>query len=395
MPKLTQGQMNTLFKMRNEEKNNIFFQKNIPDELIEHIGNFAIDIDSDDLLRKKALTIATAIEAKQKIHCTDIERALHYAAFARKKDIAIILAMVEANPRLMLEAGDVLTPAGLLVKRVTIYEFFLGAGDPEAAKLVRECFFKSIDEYNRKFSTNRLDIEEAENSLQDQYERYRPHIEASLTQKPYDLNLLIEVIKTASSQDVAELLKEPLAGQNHNKTFKTKLHEAMSKFRADWAPTVLTEPCMHYNYQSLRHAFIILHSHFDQLCETDDWNDNKLLLVARQVIGFEMRRLPGIDRCLFAQGLHGSVKNNQPIERISVLQNAHGTDFPTTFSDEVLVGLGVDYFISIYGAISKTQPPRGPIPMALFAQYVREKTLRLTELATMPQRIKPSRCIIS
>ena len=35
-------------------------------------------------------------------------------------------------------------------------------------------------------------------------------------------------------------------------------------------------------------------------------------LVWRQLIGFEMRRLPGIDRCVMAQGLYYVIDKNEP-----------------------------------------------------------------------------------
>jgi hypothetical protein len=392
MPQLTQAQINILFKMRNEEKNNIFYQKNMPDELIERIGNFGTHIDSHDLsdalMRERALRRCIALEAKEDIHCSDIERALHHAAFARKEDIARVLAMVKINPRLMLEAGNVLTPAGLLIKGVTIYEFFLGAGDPEAAKCVRDVFFKSIKEYNRKFPHDALSIKQAKNVLYEQYERYRPQIEGMLTQQPDDLSPLIEIIKQASTEDVKALLKNDM-------TRESPLRDAMIAFRKDWAPSVITEPCMHFNYENLRYLFFILHSQFDALYEADNDNYNKLHLVMRQLIGFKMRRLTGIDRCIFAQSLDEIIREGQPIERISVCQGANPVDFPMTFSDDILTGLGFDCFIDIYGTLSQQRPPRGRASFMIFSEYMIQKNLKLTELAMMPPCVQPIRCGIS
>ena len=110
---------------------------------------------------------------------SDIAKALHHAAYARQEDVTTLLAMLEANPKLLLQAGNVITPGGDEIRRVTIYEFLLGAGDYELAKKVQDYFSK---------------IEGGEQQRIHQYERYRPHIEGMLTQKPYDLSPLIDLL---------------------------------------------------------------------------------------------------------------------------------------------------------------------------------------------------------
>jgi hypothetical protein len=345
------------------------------------------DVTREAVDRELALTICTAIEAKEEIYCTDIERALHHAAFARKEDIELVLQMVKENPCLMHKAGNVLTPGGLLVKRVTLYEFFLGAGDPEAAKLVRDCFFESIEESKNRLPANKvLDVEQAAKELDIQYERYRPHIEGMLTQEPYDLKPLIEIIKQASREDVIALLEHPLLLQNEDGTFKSKLHEAMSHFRNDWAPSVLDKPSMHYNHNSLKHAFEILASEWDNLLRADENAYNKILLVCRQIIGFEELNLPGVDRCAVAQGLHYLIHEDEAFRRSDEFYG--GSLFPARLSRDSLVDLGLNSWVDVYCGmrgryISAARPGFGLAGGCGFAigDLMSSKNNRLTKLA--------------
>lgn len=298
------------------------------------------DIAQEALDKELALAICTAIEAKEEIRCTNIEKALHHAAFARKEDIEIVLKMVKDNPCLMLEAGNVLTPGGLLVKRVTLYEFFLGAGDPDAAKQVKDCFFKSIEEYNQKLPKDMLKVEEVENAFHCQYERYRLHIEGMLTQEPYDLKPLIDIIRQASREDVLALF-------NNDMTHESSLRDAMIQFRKDWAPGVLDKPGMHFNYHSLLHAFQLYDDEWHNLYAADENNYHKVRLVMRQVIGFMVRRLSSVDRCAFAQGIyHLTTEDSSEILNRSFGLRYGGCAFPVCVSDDSFCGLGLNYMIN-------------------------------------------------
>lgn len=213
---------------------------------------------------------------------SDVAQALQYAAYARKEDVDALLKMLDENPTLLLQRADVKTPGGNEIRNVTIYELVLGAGDYELAKMVQGYFSKIKDGEQQKIR---------------QYERYKPHIDGILKQEPYKLELLIQIIKDASAEDVTALLKKDM-------TRASKIRDAIIKFRKDWAPRIMTKPCMHYNYASLLYAFELLDREWDDLYKTSGDNWDKIRLVWRQLIGFEMRRLPGIDRCLMAQGLY-------------------------------------------------------------------------------------------
>ncbi|CAM4500889.1 MAG: hypothetical protein LEGION0403_FIIPPAGN_02921 [Legionella sp.] len=204
----------------------------------------------------------------------------------------------------------------------------MGAGDYELAEKVQSYFSK-------------IETKDAEQQRICQYERYKPHIDGMLKQEPYNLSPLIQLIKDASAEDVTALL-------NKDMTRESKLRDAMIQFRKDWAPRILTKPCMHYNYASLQHAFELLDREWDDLYKTGGNDYDKIRLVWRQLIGFEMRRLPGIDRCVMAQGLYYVIEEREAPSRSYKFRDTAG-DFPILVADDSLDGLGGDFSVSIFG----------------------------------------------
>ncbi|STX27954.1 Uncharacterised protein [Legionella beliardensis] len=277
----------------------------LPQEICAHIINMGYDRDSN----------------------SDIGKALQHAAFARTEDVKALLTLLKENPSLLLQSGDVKTPGGDEVRRVTVYEFLLGAGDYGLAKKVEGYFAK---------------INNGEQERVRQYERYKPHIDSILNQKPYDLSALIELIKKAPPKEIMALL-------NKKATTETELGRTLLQFRKDWAPRVLNEPCMHYNYASLMHAFEILDRERAELYKTSGNNYNKLDLVWRQLIGFEMRRLPGIDRCTMAQGIHYVIDKKDIARTYKFRGGGAMKEFPITNKDDSLNGLGADFSVNLFG----------------------------------------------
>src|SRR5438105_4814071 len=115
---LTREQIYTIL-MLHKRGDTIFSQ--MPVDLIVELSDYGQDPNS---------TIATA---------------LHYAAYARQEDVDALLALLDADPNLLLQAGNVKTPGGDELQRVTIYECILGAGDYELAKIVGD-YFSKIDQ---------------------------------------------------------------------------------------------------------------------------------------------------------------------------------------------------------------------------------------------------------
>jgi hypothetical protein len=296
----------------------------------------------------------------------DIAQALQYAAYARKEDVAALLKMLEADPNLLLDAGYVKTPGGDEIRNVTIYELVLGAGDYELAKMVQPYF---------------SNINDGEQQRIRQYERYKPHIEGMLEQKPYDLTPLIDLIKQASAEDVTALL-------NKDMTRKSKLCEAIIRFRKDWAPRILTQPCMHYNYASLQHAFELLDREWDHLYETGGNDYDKIDLVWRQLIGFEMRRMPGIDRCAMAQGLYDVIEMQQDGARSYKFKDSDG-DFPVIATDDSFDGLGGDFSVDARGGAWRDveRPGSYRLPRLFWNNLCRTKTSNLQNLCSHDQHV--------
>ncbi|HHM2298112.1 TPA: hypothetical protein ACT9K7_001815 [Legionella pneumophila] len=346
---LSREEVYTMIKLRN--RNDTIFSK-LPLEIIREISDFGQNPNSD------------------------IAKALHHAAYARQEDVKALLAMLDKNPSLLLQASNVTTPGGDEWKRVTIYEFLLGAGDYELAKQVQEYFSK---------------IEQGEQQRIAQYERYKPHIEGMLTQKPYDLSPLIELIKKATPEQVAALLKKDMTGDN-------ELCKALSQFRKDWAPKVLTKPGMHYNYASPQHAFELLDREWANLYKASNDNYDKIRLVWRHLIGFEMRRLPGIDRCVMAQGLYYVIDGKEAVGRSYTLREAGmAGSFPVTTSDDSIDGLGADFSVDIFGGGSRIADGVGGAvahAVGIVGKLMSNKNFKLAELIPLSPTHQPSPCVI-
>jgi hypothetical protein len=108
---------------------------------------------------------------------------------------------------------------------------------------------------------------------------------------------------------------------------------------------------MHYNYASLKHAFELLNCEWGNLYKASNDNYNKINLVWRQLIGYEMRRLPGIDRCVMAQGLYYVIEDKAPVARTYSMKYRQVScpTFPVTVADDSIDGLGENFAINIFG----------------------------------------------
>lgn len=263
---------------------------------------------------------------------SEIGQALHCAAYARQQDVETLLAMLTENPFLLLQAGDVKTPGGDLIKRVKIYEYCLGAADYELAKMVQTHF---------------AGIPNGEQERSSQYELYKSHIENMLTQKPYDLTNLIDFIKTASSKDVQALLNNDL-----NKINNQGFSDEISKFRNHYMPRVIIEPCIYYNYASYYHVLKILKDEWSNLYKASGNNYDKINLVWC-LKGLKERRFPGVDRCMAAQGMYNLFEKKEEFKRtyeFSLPDLKFPSEFPSVKNDISLNELGSVFSIDvIYG----------------------------------------------
>lgn len=221
----------------------------------------------------------------------DIHVALRLAASGLQEDIDRLVEMVRANPSLLLKAGNVITRGGVEVIRTTLYEFFLGEGDPEAAHAIEFGFEL---------------IEGGETQRKHQYDRYRPHIEALAKQieskiPTIDVKPLIDIIKNAEPDDIKAAL-------NKDMTNDSTLCLALKEFRKAIKPKGKFVG-MHYDhYTTLMQAFDLLDSEWKELSDNFT-NFDKCNLVWRQIIGIlQLEGLPTIDRIGFARAFEDKLR---------------------------------------------------------------------------------------
>jgi hypothetical protein len=300
---------------------------------------------------------------------SDISTLLYHIANAH---LLCAEAMLELNPRLVLQAGNVVTPSGLKVVRTTPLECALGAGDPEMVRMIEP-----------HFESDR--IEGGAIVREEQYARYRPHIENMLKQKPYDFTLLLTTIKEASSRDVSAAL-------NNNTLHASLLRDVLAQFRKEFTPGKITVG-MHFNYQDLMHACEVFYQKYDYLLNDDD--DSRNCLFSRQVIGFIQRNLPAIDRMAYAQGLHEIVEMKAAIKR-SLKFSYDRIDFPDTGRGAAIhSGLGYSYFCWTRGACYTIAGPEARERWPSFGKLISDKNLSLAKLVQPHQEEKKtSGCVI-
>lgn len=280
-------------------------------------------------------------------------------------------AKLEMNPRLLLQAGSVVTPAGILVCDTTILECAIGAGeDEEMIKMIKSYFSK---------------LPGGEEAMESQIERYRPCIQEMQNQKPDDLTWLIDIVKNSSLADVSA---ELATGDEYDETYQSLLRDALNQFRKeklDPKHRVITNPQMHCNYQNLAHAFDIHDCEWRNLKEGNNYD--RIYLVAQQIIGFiELVELPAYERYVFARGQAEKAIEGKGIERSLKYKYSEG-EFPCYDAAKVNshVGVGFDSAISIY-------VPGGPAGLAsaggscVYKTYVEQKLQTCRTYAATPNK---------
>lgn len=353
----------------------------LPPELVLAVPYSVASSDATNIMGILSRTCRLAYSFfKPELEKRAVAKALHHAAYARAEDVKVLLAMVNANPRLLFQKGNVITPGGLDVRGVTIFEFLLGAGDPELAAQVVGTVAPFFDS-------------EQKNELMKQYKKYLPCIHNMMRQEP-DLTPLFEIIKRASSEDVAAMLYKDL-------TRESELKDAMCQFRKDHAPGFFDgkEPRMHYNYDTLKAAYELLDREWDNL-RGDGYN--KIKLVARQIIGFLMRRFSGVDRCEAAQGQDSRLNRQEPLMRTYEYRDTPG-EFPVTCKDDSLDGLGGDYLLNMHwggrpGDSAWENHVSCSGPFTEVSKFISNKKFMLIELIELiqprPKKKQRRECII-
>ena len=245
--------------------------------------------------------------------------------------------MLDKNPRLVLQAANVVTPGGMTLKRIMPYECAL-IGDPDMALMVGE-YFEKIEPNNNAVN------DECKKLRGEQFKRYEKAIENMLNVKPYDFTDLIKIIKQSSAGDVTA---ELATGKNYDPSYQSALRTELEKFRKVFAPCTKKTPeeqfaYISFIYMSLLEAFKVYAAEWDNL------DADKCRLVWRQLIGFIERRLPAVDRQAFAQDVD-TIKGLHDMKRSLAYKHDPQNKFPRTdFDDDSHSGLGFDFGVSIRG----------------------------------------------
>jgi hypothetical protein len=252
--------------------------------------------------------------------------ALSHAANGRYDQLK---ALLDTDSILVLLRGNVTTPGGLTIKNTTLLECAIGAGDlamnensPGMAEMIMSYFEK---------------LPGGAAALESQLEKCRICLDELVNQKAYDLTELMNIIKNASDRDVNAALEK--------KNNSSKLCMVLPQFRNHVRPKTITDPHIHYNYQTLIHAFELYDA---------EWNNlsiDQRSLFCRQVIGYLQRSFPAVDRFIFARGsLYDIARKNKSLERSLEYKNNNGSFFPSysTGGDSNFSGPGFD--VVIYGS---------------------------------------------
>lgn len=292
---------------------------------------------------------------------SDIAKLLHEVAYGNP---AAVIAMLDKNPRLLLEAGNVMDPAGNSILRVTPYECALGAGDDDMAATIGEYFAK---------------LEDGEKERTRQYARYEAPIANMLKQPAYDFSALLQIIKDSPATAVTAALTLDFNAD-------IPLHAALEAFREHFAPRVI-EGGMHFNYANLLEAFNVYANEFNNLKAASENNYNKCDLFWRQVLGFIQRGLPACDRQAFAQGIYYIIEDKEVLRRTFDFRHGGGT-FPISAGDCSRSGLGFE-FGSVFDdgrAVGREECgwPRTSAASGNLEKLCRAKTSNLENLCSQP-----------
>ena len=121
------------------------------------------------------------------------------------------------------------------------------------------------------------------------------------------------LIKTATRKQVAALRESRL---DDNSKFCIE----MQKFREVYGHKVVDvekEPCMHFNYNILIHAYKQLAQEWGNLYKISRNNYALHELFAEQVITPMLEHLPGYDICVVKQGLYDVINNEAAVARLA------------------------------------------------------------------------------
>lgn len=335
---------------------------------------------------------------------TAVDRLLRAAASGTQANIDAVIKMVQAEPSLLLQTGNVVTLGGTEIINTTVYEFFLGSGHTEAlAAMHRENLFALL--------------EDGEAERAHQCEKYKPHIELlkeeveayvnaykaagnsaynSKYSPTYDLRPLIDLIIESDPIDTSTEFSQC---HEYRKNFNIKLRDEMHAFREAINESQRNRTGgMHYaHYTTLMQALDLLIEKWPVL-SAQGTNYDKCRLVFSQIFVYLQRFLPARERFAFARGFHDSVLSLHCRYR-------PGDRFPdyNVCDFRQMARTKVGFSCGVFGKIDELALPgycQGSGPSRLYSQrlvdHISRKTSEPSRLMhTSPTSEKtPSRCVL-
>ncbi len=253
--------------------------------------------------------------------------ALRLAADGQEKAIEALEKMIEENPSLLLQAGDVVSRGGVPASRKTLIAFFLSEGDPIGAKRIEFGFEK---------------IPDGKKIHEFQYKEYEPHIKALKKQieskiPTFNLIPLFDALIKSTPLDITEALKKET---DH----KSGLSEAMQEFIT--ALKLKRNAVMHYeHYTTLMQAFDLRFKRWAELSNNYS-NYDKCDFLWGRIIWPLQYNLPAIDRFPFARAFDDE-------ERTVDFKYGNGGTFP-----DAQVNAGPDFIEGDFGFAIYGRPGR-------------------------------------
>lgn len=278
-----------------------------------------------------------------------ITTLLQHIVECRPKKVKEIL---DESPDLILYAGNVTTPAGNIILRVTPYECALGAGDPEMASLIR-MYFDHVEKDDRERAR--------------QYSRYLRHIKKMYQEdESYSFKNLFKLIlsKKTSTEEILSVL-------NHQADENSRVAKQIAKFRADFAPKTITTG-MHFHYQNLYPPLKYTSGYIpNKKNNTRDAEMLKLILLWRQVAGYLMLIMPACDQLTWQAGIATTLKEME-LNKQALLPNEKSLS--ATHRTQSQTGLGFDFAYDIHGDTKEEYRFMEPPGVSgIFTQYIKAK----------------------
>jgi hypothetical protein len=287
----------------------------LPAELISHIASF--------LNIKEKVKLARTCKANHIFFKPDLNKAvanlLIKHALRGEEDKA--LAMIKANPELLLVYGSAKDYSGRSYEKVTALQAALYTHDrwmwQKMLPLFKKIKIEKFDDYDE---------------ISIQFHEIFPN--GIPEQKPYDFDALVQVIEESPEEDITAAIEKRDNG--------SKLSVALDRYRKEFTALSLSEE--YFNPEHLMKARTIYNK------KLDSWPANKLCVLLSQVYGFVQRFNPTCYAQAFSQGLYSYVvEKNKPLVRSLEIDSVVGRINYFPLAEKSGVGFDFGIYARLFG----------------------------------------------